>query len=278
MKTEPDEPGLIRGKANLYKLKGEFEQSESECRKLLARENDLEAQNEGYSCLADLYACMGRMREAIDAQEKQISIRIRQNEIGDLSDDYANLAYLYFWGRNDRDKADAALDQALQHFKDRTEITHALFDTLALMGRSEDALFVAKESLWGHRPFTTELEAVYQQMHTQNYQEAIRTLEKYKDRFHAFDRVFAEYSLAKCFFAVEKYDRAIETLQAIISVPITKTFWEYPQIIYLLGNAQEMNGDKQSAKQNYQKFLSLWKHADSDHPDVKEARKRLKSL
>ena len=38
-----------------------------------------------------------------------------------------------------------------------------------------------------------------------------------------------------------------------------------------LGRAKAMTGDKDSARQEYGKFLALWKDADSDTPILKQA-------
>jgi hypothetical protein len=46
----------------------------------------------------------------------------------------------------------------------------------------------------------------------------------------------------------------------------------------MLGKIAEQTGDKMRARQNYEKFLELWKDADAGLPEVPEARKRLAAL
>ncbi len=46
----------------------------------------------------------------------------------------------------------------------------------------------------------------------------------------------------------------------------------------MLGKVYEKKGDKQLAIENTEKFLDLWKNADSDLPDLIDAKERLARL
>ena len=52
----------------------------------------------------------------------------------------------------------------------------------------------------------------------------------------------------------------------------------YARSFYHLGQIDEKLGDKAKSRENYQKFLDLWKNADRGLPEVKDARKRLAGL
>jgi len=52
----------------------------------------------------------------------------------------------------------------------------------------------------------------------------------------------------------------------------------YAKSFYMLGKIAEQRGDKTRARENYKKFLDLWKNADKDQPDLIDAQKRLSSL
>jgi predicted Zn-dependent protease len=45
-----------------------------------------------------------------------------------------------------------------------------------------------------------------------------------------------------------------------------------PKAIFGLARAAQALGDNETAKMRYQEFLSVWKAADSDRPEVAEAR------
>jgi tetratricopeptide (TPR) repeat protein len=49
----------------------------------------------------------------------------------------------------------------------------------------------------------------------------------------------------------------------------------YARAYYMLGKIAEQQGDKVRARENYQKFLELWKDADPALPEVEDARNRL---
>jgi serine/threonine protein kinase/predicted Zn-dependent protease len=52
----------------------------------------------------------------------------------------------------------------------------------------------------------------------------------------------------------------------------------YAKSFYMLGRIFEQKGDELKARENYQRFLDLWKDADSGLPEVPDAQKRLAGL
>jgi tetratricopeptide (TPR) repeat protein len=52
----------------------------------------------------------------------------------------------------------------------------------------------------------------------------------------------------------------------------------YARSFYILGNIADQQGDKVTARENYEKFLGLWKDADPGIPEVGETRKNLAGL
>jgi len=52
----------------------------------------------------------------------------------------------------------------------------------------------------------------------------------------------------------------------------------YARAYYMLGMIAEQQGDRARARENYRKFLDLWKDADPGLPEVADARKRLAGI
>src|SRR5215472_6651250 len=51
-----------------------------------------------------------------------------------------------------------------------------------------------------------------------------------------------------------------------------------PKAIYGIAQAAQASGDQQIAQQRYQEFLTLWKNADDDRPQVATAKEFLKKI
>ncbi|MCI0413803.1 protein kinase, partial [bacterium] len=273
----PGDADIVRGKAELLLLQERYDQAEKECRKLLDPSRTERDHAEGYGCLANLYANTGRFRKAIEAKQTQIDLNSEAGDVGELCNDYGDLAYLNFWGLGDRAQADKALERSLQHLKDSEETPHGLFDTLNLTGRWQEAKLVAQESLWGHRPFTDLSIRANQNRNQGNCAEAVKDFETISKRGHLFDRTYARYLMTDCFLTMKQYDQAISSLQSMHSLAISQTIWEYPKSLYLMASAYDAKGDRNTAKEYYRKFLSIWKDADPDLPELIEAKKRMRS-
>ena len=52
----------------------------------------------------------------------------------------------------------------------------------------------------------------------------------------------------------------------------------YARSFYQLGQIYEKLGDKSKARENYEKFLEIWKNAEGNLPEPADARKRLAAL
>jgi len=93
------------------------------------------------------------------------------------------------------------------------------------------------------------------------------------------DALFLD-GLAQAYYRSGDLDNARQEYEKITSLSAGRTAWGdiYAKSFYMLGKIAEQHGDKAHARENYQKFLDLWKDADPGQPEVEDARKRLAGL
>jgi len=86
--------------------------------------------------------------------------------------------------------------------------------------------------------------------------------------------------LARAYYKAEELDKARQEYEKITSLTVGRTFWGdiYAKSFYMLGKIAEQQGDKARAREQYQKFLDLWKDSDPGIPEVEDARKCLAEL
>ena len=87
-------------------------------------------------------------------------------------------------------------------------------------------------------------------------------------------------SLALAYFRAEEFEKAREEYEKIITLT-TGRLWDgdiYAKSFYMLGKIHEEQRDTAKAIENYEKFLDLWKDADTGLPEVDDARSRLAGL
>jgi Tfp pilus assembly protein PilF len=49
-----------------------------------------------------------------------------------------------------------------------------------------------------------------------------------------------------------------------------------PKLIFGLARAAQLQGDTETAKKRYEEFLAIWRTADSDRPELAQAREFLR--
>lgn len=72
------------------------------------------------------------------------------------------------------------------------------------------------------------------------------------------------------------YDKFAPLLEA----PASRDYWPISQVKawYWLGVVYEQRGEKEKAAESYRRFLDIWKDADFDPPELKDAKARLAAL
>jgi serine/threonine protein kinase/Flp pilus assembly protein TadD len=86
--------------------------------------------------------------------------------------------------------------------------------------------------------------------------------------------------LARAYFRAGDLDSAQKEYEEITRLTTGRIMYGdiYARSFYMLGKIGEQQGDKDYARQNYQRFLDLWKDADPGLPEVEDAKKSLSVL
>jgi tetratricopeptide (TPR) repeat protein len=94
-------------------------------------------------------------------------------------------------------------------------------------------------------------------------------------------KIFVLYPTAECQFDAGQSDKAMMLLSRLRTIYDNGGGYRglyYPKSFYLTGRIYEKKGDKKLAVENFEKFLSLWKDADKDLPELIDAKSRLAKL
>jgi tetratricopeptide (TPR) repeat protein len=113
------------------------------------------------------------------------------------------------------------------------------------------------------------------------WEPAIQNYKKILEWVEVQYQALYKFLVARCYHEKGDSDNAIQELksaQAIYSNSIGIRAVTYPKGFYLLGRIHERKGDREAARNNYEKFLSLWKDADKDLPDLVDVKARLAKL
>jgi tetratricopeptide (TPR) repeat protein len=109
-------------------------------------------------------------------------------------------------------------------------------------------------------------------------QEALEYFNKYKPLPYFFlDRHWK----GQTYLMLNRYDNAISELENILnSYTTTHVYFGimYVKTYYYLGLAYEDKGNIRKAVASYQKLIDIWKDADFDFYELREAKKRLDRL
>jgi tetratricopeptide (TPR) repeat protein len=126
------------------------------------------------------------------------------------------------------------------------------------------------------------------ELEKKNYSKAIEYFQRavsllpYQNELGPFTNdhaLFAE-ALALAYYNSGDKERAQKEYENITSMTLGKLYQGdvYVRSLYMLGKIYEEQGLKEKAKENYEKFLNLWKDADPGLPEVEEAKARFSGL
>jgi serine/threonine protein kinase/tetratricopeptide (TPR) repeat protein len=87
-------------------------------------------------------------------------------------------------------------------------------------------------------------------------------------------------ALARALYESGELDKACQEYEKITLLTVGRLYCGdiYARAFYMLGKIAGQQGDKTRARENFRKFLDLWKDADPGQPEVEDARKRLATM
>jgi serine/threonine protein kinase/Tfp pilus assembly protein PilF len=96
----------------------------------------------------------------------------------------------------------------------------------------------------------------------------------------AYNLPFYKDVLARAYLAKGDVDKAMAEYERLMTIDPKNQVRQliHPIYHYRLAQIYEEKGMREKALEQYQKFLDLWKDADSTHPELADARKRLSAL
>ena len=285
---------IIVDKGEVWLIKGDLAKAEEKYQKLMIDSEPM-ARVQHLTHICGLYVYQGRFQEAKRQLElgmemaERIGEKVRARTIRDY------LSYVY-WRTGDLEKAVELEDEIIEEAtgeenlsRRRTAMFHKGF-MLAEINRLDETKTVAEEiKSLVEKEMNKKLIRDYHhllgliELQRGNHALAIEQLQKTLDLYpnvQGFFRLLFTDPLANAYYQSGDLDKAQSAYEEISSMVWVNYYFGdiYAKSFYMLGKIWEQKGDTAKAIENYGKFLTLWKAADPDLPEVEDARKRLAVL
>jgi len=280
-------------RARFYHLTWDFAKAEEGYKKWLefvSERDHLQARAQ----LEHLYRTQGKFEEA----KKQIRLGIDLAEKLGSDMDLANLYYYLAYNCLRSGKYEQALEAVEKAERPDQQTLSEIYNLelkgwiYAEMGKLDEARNTAEEikglvetSLYKKRIRHYHFLTGMIQFKRKNYSDAVG---RFKNAISflphptdwAVDDALYEYHLALAYYESGDLQMARDEFEGIIEFIPGRTLWGdlYAQSYYKLGKIYEQQGNRAKTVENYEKFLDLWKSADSGLPEVEDAKKRLAGL
>jgi len=294
LRIYPDQYSNLIVRGNVHLIQGGFPEAEKDFREL-CNSTEKPAQLDGHFGLMSLCLSQGRFKQAKEEVKRGIELCLELDDKGTESYLHWSLGYIDI-KTGDPAAAMAELEKARSIDEKEGGITMqisalhlkglALLETGSVPEAQASAAEIKKRvESW----LNPKLMRYYDhlmgmvELSNENFSAAIGDFEKavsLLDFQHASTSdehaLFIE-PLALALFKSGNLDKAREQYEKIAQLTTGRLYYGdiYAGSFYMLGKIAEQKGDKVRARENFQKFLNLWKDADRGIPEVEDARKRL---
>ncbi len=280
LETFPTSAMPLKGVGEIYIFKDEYDKAETEFRKLLQEDRTLADKRDGYWNLALLDAYRGKYRDVDKTLDQVIELGLKLGDTSGLARSYAQKAFwLAIAGK--REEAEKAIDKGLELSTvadNRFYIT--LLYTYLILGEYDKAGSVSKNQLADYYPFDAAIRD-YSRQAKGECEAMTKDGQASAQAGLVEQRLVSWYSLAQCYLMLGQDEQGISSAQKM-----QKIYYNYygnravlyPKSFYLLGRIHQQRGDKKLALESYERFLTLWKAADRDLPELADAQTQVSKL
>jgi len=287
-------------KGHIYYSRGDLIEAEKEYQYILRTEEQA-SHLKGRGWLGDLYLLQGKFEKANDQFEHARKLASKLGEIGSESGYLLRLTYTYLKSGNlekaleESKKAErSAAEERGCLYCHRERALHLKGLTYIKMKSMDEAQKVADElnerikkgynrkyiRFYYHLIGINEMEIKNFSKAFEYFKKAISMLPSQYPGIHFNDHALFIDALASAYYKAGDIEKARAEYERIISLTSGRLYWGdiFAKSFYMLGKIYEEKGWKGKAIEHYEKFLELWKDADSGIPEVEDARKRLTKL
>jgi len=281
---------------DIYRCKEDFDRAEKEYQKLFNLEEKVAHLN-GRDNMAALFLMEGRLKAAEEQLKKGLELADSLGDKGWQADFHLRRAFL----AHRTGDAAKALEESRQSGINAQEMEDPGRQVSSLIGQALAQLDM--KSIREAQETTEEIEALTKNLLGKkalryldflsgmiefkkgHYPQALEILKRGvtlvpSQRFFNDDHALFLDALAFVYLGAGDLEKARQEYEKITALTIGSFYYGdiYAKSFYKLGQIHERQGHKIKAKENYQKFLDLWKYADSGLPEVDDAKKKLAAL
>lgn len=287
---------LRRTKGEILMIKGDLRAAEAEFNGLVTENNEVVARIWGYKRLADLNQLEGRFAKALEYLVQAVRLAGDQQELAWKYRLHLETARIYLELNNASramQQCDAAWSIAVQgetmdlprdalHYRGlcylgMNRLRDAQRTADRLRGLCEKGPSADRMRPYYHLMGKVEMARGNFSLAVDLFQQGVKLLPPQGlPTWHANNHTLMIDALAEAHYAADNPIKALEEFENVRNLSSGRLDFGdlYARIYYKLGKIREEYGLMDIASNVYQKFLSLWENADSNLPEIRDARKR----